>query len=113
LLEHPAESRLWKACGLPEPGAVDTFGGYTVELCQVEWGHVTRKPTRLYLVGVPREALEPPPFPGREPTHSICNGRGQRLKDGTLRKRATAAEARRTPPLFAEYLVRLARAARP
>ncbi len=113
-LEHPAQSRLWGACALPEPGEPDdVYGGYTIEVNQCEWGHVTRKPTRLYLVRVPRGAIERPPFPGREPTHSICNGRGQVLQDGSRRKRATAAQAIHTPPAFAEYLVRLARSVRP
>ncbi len=115
VLEHPAGSRLWKGCELPipdlepAPGSrmalcgvrristvrnergdfTDDHGGYTIEVDQVEWGHVARKRTWLYLVGVPREALEAPPFPGRVPT-------SQRGND-------------RTPPLFAEYLIRLAR----
>lgn len=107
------------ACGraphwlrVPEP--TDSFGGYTIELDQVEWGHVARKRTWLYLVGVPREALEAPPFPGREPTHRIGSntcGRidGTRYRPDSGLKSASAEQRRRTPPLFAEYIVRLAR----
>jgi hypothetical protein len=113
VLEHPAESKLWGASGLPEPGEIDAWGGFTLVVNQCEWGHVARKPTRIYCVGIPLEAIAPQPFPGREPTHAVCNGRGQRLKDGTQRKRCTAAETRMTPPLFAEWLVALARAAAP
>lgn len=136
VLEHPAGSLLWEACGLPYPERVareaedyvslvtrDEHGGYTIELDQVEWGHVARKRTWLYLVGVPREALEAPPFPGREPTHWLA---GFRASKGTAPKRyksngcavppgikvCSAQQRRRTPPLFAEYLVRLARAVR-
>src|SRR5690606_4929339 len=92
----------------------DSFGGYTIEVDQVEWGHVARKRTWLYLVGVPREALEAPPFPGREPTHWITGWRGRaETRNRTLVppgiKTASAAQRRRTPPLFAGYLVRLAR----
>jgi hypothetical protein len=113
VVEHPRDSRLFHDMPLPLPGEPpDEYGGYSIDVNQCEWGHVTRKPTRLYLVRVPVTALEPPPFPGREPTHSICNGRGQRLKDGTIRKRATALEARATPRAFAEYLYRLACATR-
>ena len=109
VLEHPAGSQLWKHCGLPAAGAQpDAWGGYTVQVRQSEWGHCCAKPTLLYLVGVPREALEAPPFPGRDETHRVTNGsRGK-----THLPRANAVAIRRTPPLFAEYLVRLARQAR-
>lgn len=122
VLEHPAGSLLWEACGLPRVGGpcscnrvdclfVDEWGGYTIELDQVEWGHVARKRTWLYLVGVPREALEASPFPRREPTHRVA--RDRRMTDPARgRKECSAAQRRRTPPLFAEYLVRLAQAAK-
>lgn len=130
VLEHPAGSLLWehdhcprnnRECGcnrLPKPGSgCDAVGGYTIEVDQCEWGHVARKRTWLYLVGVPREALEPPPFPGREPTHWISGGRGRAGKKAKTTpvprgiKIASAQQRRRTPPLFAEYLIRLAHAA--
>jgi hypothetical protein len=143
VLEHPAGSKLWGSellpppyetppDGLPEDSplwrkhnawplwkdgrATDGFG-YTIELDQVEWGHVARKRTWLYLVGVPREALEAPPFPGREPTRSVSGKRGRATQAAhpTWKEqlpRASDTQRRRTPPLFAEYLVRLARAVR-
>lgn len=122
VLEHPAHSRLWQACGLPKPGErPDCYGGCTIEVAQVEWGHVARKRTWLYLVGLSWNALEASPFPGREPTH-WCSGfrttkgappaayrrTGSAVPAGV--KVASAQQRRRTPPLFAEYLVRLARA---
>jgi hypothetical protein len=65
VLEHPANSRLWDYCDLPRPGEfADVHGGFTIEVCQVEWGHVARKRTWLYLVGVPSSALTPPPHAG-------------------------------------------------
>lgn len=131
VLEHPAGSLLWEHCGLPVPvHASDPsdkvryyspFGlahrDWAVEVDQVEWGHVARKRTWLYLVGVPREALEAPPFPGREPTHrcgSTTLGRadGSRYRPTSNLRSASAQQRRRTPPLFAEYLVRLARSTR-
>lgn len=126
VLEHPAGSKLWDAFGLPEPCDADIqddgrtaglFPRYTIELDQCEWGHVARKRTWLYLVGVPRTALEAPPFPGRKPTHWISGGRGRQGKKAKTTpvppgiKVCSAQQRRRTPPLFAEYLVRLARAA--
>lgn len=121
LLEHPADSLLWAniadgdGWGLPMPGEFpDRWGGYTVEVNQCDWGHPARKRTWLYLVGVPRKALEAPPFPGREPTHWISGGRGRVGKKAKTTpvpagiKVCSAQQRRRTPPLFAEYLVRLA-----
>ena len=132
VLEHPAGSLLWEHCGLPVPDFdvhpdarlggkvlrvstqrndigefVDSWGGYTVEIDQCEWGHVARKRTWLYLVGVPREALEAPPFPGRQPTHSVWSGKQERLNGRSI-KCCSAQQRRRTPPLFAELLVRFA-----
>lgn len=96
--------------------ARDAHGGYTIEVPQVEWGHVARKRTWLYLVGVPREALEAPPFPGREPTHYASGGRTKSSRNGGAvppgMKVCSAQQRRRTPQLFAEYLIRLARAVR-
>ena len=125
VLEHPAGSKLWDACGLPTPDEADIecdrsrpwllLSRYTIELDQVEWGHVARKRTWLYLVGVPLEALEAPPFPGRQPTHWISGGRGRAGKKAKTTpvppgiKVCSAQQRRRTPPLFAEYLIRLAR----
>jgi len=110
VLEHPQHSSLWHACGLPRPGELpDAFGGYTVEMRQVWWGHCCEKLTWLYLVGVPREALEAPPFPDAVATHRVTNASRGR----TELPRCSAFAARATPPLFAEYLVRLARFACP
>jgi hypothetical protein len=135
VLEHPAGSKLWEHCGLPAPFCDDTCrarnktpaGGcvqqitssglwsYTIEIDQVEWGHVARKRTWLYLVGVPREALETPPFPGRQPTHYASGGRTKSSRNGGAVpagiKVCSTQQRMRTPPLLAEYLVRLARAA--
>lgn len=112
VLEHPAGSKFWDDAGLPRPGELwNAYNGYTIEVDQVEWGHVARKPTWLYLVGVPRDALEPPPFPGRQPTH-WCSGNRKNKNGGSVPpgiKICSAQQRRRTPPLFAEYLVRLAR----
>lgn len=118
VLEHPRDSALWVACGLPLPGELpDAWGGVTVTINQSEWGHCARKPTWLYLVGVPGSALELAPFPGRAPTHWVSGGRGREGKKRNTTpvplgiKVCSAQQRRRTPPLFAEYLVRLARAA--
>lgn len=116
VLEHPAGSKLWEALGLPLPGAEpDRRGGYTIAVSQCEWGHPARKRTWLYLVGVPASAIEAPPFPGRAPTHWASGSRGKSSRRGAPVppgiKVCSAQQRNRTPPLFAEYLVRLAQSA--
>ncbi len=126
VFEHPKGSKVFGDASqpytLPPPDApADAWGGYTVRVHQCEWGHVARKTTWLYLVGVPREALEAPPYPGRAPTHWVSGGRKIRRADcrggsgGVVPagiKACSAEQRRRTPPAFAAYLVRLAHAVR-
>ncbi len=114
VLEHPAHSKLWEARNLPRPGdSPDAWGGYTLEVCQVDWGHVARKRTWLYVVGCPRRALPRRPAP-REPTHWISGGRGRKGKKSKTTpvpkgiKICSAQQCRRTPPEFAKWLIGIA-----
>ena len=105
VLEHPAESTLWAACGLPTPGrAPDNYGGWTAEIRQCDWGHKAEKLTWLYIVGCHPDEL--PPLPPRgEPTGVIKPQRGV-PRDLKI---VTKAEREHTPPQLAEWLVELAR----
>jgi len=117
VLEHPAGSLLWDEMNLPRPGELpDQWGGRTIEVCQVDWGHPARKRTWLYLVRIPT----PTEFPAsREPTHWISGGRGREGKKAKTTpvppgiRVASEQMRRRTPPAFAEWLVSLARQVRP
>jgi hypothetical protein len=113
VLEHPKDSTLFATLALPKPGdKPDAYGGYTIQVDQVEWGHVARKSTWLYLVGIPRRELRFPPFPNREPTHWCSGGRnGWKCSSRvpTNMMIASAEQRRMTPPLLANELVRLAR----
>jgi len=113
VLEHPADSRLWPFCGMPDPGWLpDVYGGITIAVNQVEWGHACAKPTWLYLVGY-NPAKIAPPMPGRRPTHGIWYGDFKRSgHDGDRLLGASKEIRRRTPPAFAAWLVELARACR-
>lgn len=109
VLEHPAESTLWIAAGLPTPGrAPDGWGGWTAEIRQCDWGHKAEKLTWLYIVGCHPDSLPPLP-PRSEPTGVIKPQRGI-PRDG--RKIVTKAERERTPPDLAEWLVNVARSAK-
>src|SRR6185437_12218151 len=106
VLEHPAESRLWLAKGLPLPGKFDGTG-YTMEVDQWRWGHRAEKRTWLYIVGCPPDEL--PPVPEREgkPTHCI-----RPTKAYPRLPSVTKPEREKTPPAFAAWLVEVARRCR-
>lgn len=128
VLEHPFGSQLWKADETlrEHHGRFschrDKFGGWCVAVDQVQWGHVARKRTWLYIVGVSRNAYgfaywETVVDPHAQPTHWVSGGRNPNRKgSGGLVplgiKVCSAQQRRRTPPAFAEFLVELARNSR-
>lgn len=114
VLEHPAGSMLFDAAGLPRPGGGDdAWGGYSLEVCQVDWGHPARKRTWLYIVGT---SWHPPMPPAREPTHWVSGGRNPERKDGARGggivpkgiKVCSAKQRRTTPTAFATWLIEIA-----
>ena len=117
VLEHPAGSSLWSHCGLPRPGAdADLFepDGFTIEVEQVAWGHVARKRTWLYFVGVRLSPVLLGLRTGGMPTH-WCWGTHKPGQKSTMPpgvKSASKEQRRRTPLAFAEWLIELASRAR-
>ncbi|MHB1430393.1 MAG: hypothetical protein ACYCVW_17050 [Rhodocyclaceae bacterium] len=116
VLEHPKDSKLWDAAGLPRPGHVDAWGGWTLPISQHWWGHRAEKLTWLYIVGCgPRAIPDIPLFLGRA-THVIAQSRVRRIDGSRLRKgmagwrpEVSKAEREHTPPQLAVWLVDLAR----
>ena len=106
VLEHPARSTLWPAAGLPEPGAIDAFGGWTLVVDQYWWGHRARKRTRLYVCGVRPSSIPQMPMALGEATHTVglWSGRDRARCRPSIAKR----EFESTPPEFARWLVDLA-----
>jgi hypothetical protein len=111
VLEHPAGSTFFEHAGLPRPGGLpDLFGGITFVVEQCDWGHVARKRTWLYVVGLPSITAIPPRPGPREPTH-WCSGvhtPGARGKPPPGIKICSASQRRKTPVAFAQWLVDLA-----
>lgn len=99
VLEHPAHSRLWDACGLPKPG--QRHGDvWAAEVLQAWWGDSRTKKTWLCFFGVDPRAVS---FPIRP-----HDPRGDRRRWQVMSKSQRSA----TPEAMAEWLVATARMAK-
>lgn len=94
VLEHPWASSLWSVAGLPLPGRVDRFGGFTFGVLQGDFGHVAPKATWLYIVG-----LHPRDLP--------CSAFELGMKTGRVESMGKSAREA-TPAPFATWLYDLA-----
>jgi hypothetical protein len=78
VLEHPKGSKLWKEALLPMTGEMpDKFGGFTILIDQYHFGHVARKWTHLYIVGITPDQVPEIPFRDGQPWKTICGITGQ------------------------------------
>lgn len=116
VLEHPKDSKLWNAAGLPRPGRIDAWGGWTLPISQHWWGHRAEKMTWLYIVGCAQRDIPEIPLHLGDATHVIAQSRVRRLDGSRLRKgmpgwrpEVTKAEREHTPTRLAEWLVETAR----
>lgn len=116
VLEHPAHSQLWRVAGLPTPGAGrDAHGGFSVEVCQCDWGHVARKRTWIYVVGASkllRESIARECYlrgGSAQPTHWASGSRtAVRGPVPPGIKVCSAVQRNRTPKAFALWLISIA-----
>jgi hypothetical protein len=113
VLEHPADSMLWKACAMPRPGELpDAWGGITIAVEQWRWGHRAIKPTWLYVVGA--ESIPPiPDAPGPRPAGGNMRSVGGDTSRRSMTERLPKTQRHLTPPAFAKWLVLLASSCRP
>lgn len=93
VLEHPAWSGIFHRFALPFPGYFDRYGGTTIQINQMWFGHRAIKPTWLYIVGV--ETL--PDLPVNQATNATVEI-----------ERMSRRERLRTPPHLARWLVEVA-----
>ena len=111
VLEHPAHSSLWEDQGLPTGRHRDEYGGWTLHVDQVEWGHPCQKSTFLYIVGVEPNDMPPLPLSFARPTHVIESNRARRHSGVKQLPYLPKSQREHTPPAFAEWLVEVARRA--
>ena len=109
VLEHPALSMAWARFGLGVPTrgmwSPSLFDdGLVTEVSQVEYGHLARKRTWLYTVGVGPVELRW----GEQPAEAVV-GAGVNSGQSAGRGRLTSEEAIHTPPEFLELLINMAK----
>jgi len=102
ILEHPAGSRIFKN-HLPDAGMFkDDYGGFSIIIDQFDFGHVAKKPTKLYICGIGIDEL--PPLPKKntaEPERCIT---GFTVKvHGKYKKRCTQYQREYTPELLIDW----------
>ena len=110
VLEHPKGSALWADQSLPAPGTRDEFGGWTLPVFQMWWGHRAEKATYLYIVGCEPRDIPTIPYVMGEASHTIASSKARQHRNHPLyRPEVTKPEREKTPPQLAEWLVELAR----
>ena len=103
ILEHPSGSRLWKEAPLPLGNDIDEFGGFTILIDQYHFGHVARKWTHLYIVGVKPDELPEIPHREGQPWKTICGITGQ------PGRRCTQYEREYTPDGLIDFMTKICR----
>lgn len=115
VLEHPAYSDAWAAFDLPDPvrggWQMGICGGWSCHVEQGRYGHPAKKATWLYAFGVrDLPSLEWATIPDGE-SKALVSWCGNRVKSRENRPRVGKHNASRTPPMFREELIQMARTA--
>lgn len=102
ILEHPSGSRLF-GTHLPDVGAHDQYGGFTIEIDQYDFGHVAHKRTKLYICGIDKAEL--PGLPPRDLTIHYCEKGKRRSIAGNVKgtTRCTQYQREYTPEKLIDY----------
>lgn len=117
VLEHPAYSDAWAAFGLLRPrsrggwSVADAAGGWTCRVEQGRYGHVAKKATWLYAVGVELPSLRWGLALDSE-SEALVSWCGNHTNAHDVRPRVGKKQAAATPPAFAEILITMAKSAR-
>lgn len=115
VLEHPANSRAWKAFGLLKPRTLGWWwrtncGGHVCHVEQGHYGHRARKATWLYVSGV---SDLPELRWGRSVAQAWCSpGASPKVARGKQVVTMNKRERQATPPAFRDLLLSIARSAK-
>lgn len=109
VLEHPRASQLWPHLSLPVGRERDAWGGFSVAVPQLWWGHRAEKMTMLYVCGCNSRDLPPIPL-SLDYARFVVSTSGRR-RDGSRKPSVEIAKWEReaTPEPFAKWLVDVAR----
>jgi hypothetical protein len=108
IVEHPEGSKLWPALCLPRPATgLDFWRGQTIQVDQYNFGHLARKRTWLYIVGLSFTPTSP--IRTGKPKYAL----GVHLRDKHKYLDLPARYREGTPIDFALWLVALANQIRP
>lgn len=109
VLEHPKRSQLWPELNLPLGTKSDRWGGFSLLVNQLQWGHRAEKATLLYVCGCNRKDLPPIPLTLEYAQYTVSTS-GRRA-DGKRKagREISKSEHEATPIAFAKWLVELAR----
>lgn len=118
VLEHPAHSLAWEIFGITEPKAgqgwtrADDFGGWTCQVEQGHFGHLSRKATWLYANRCTLPELPWGPSPQRiHPVALERYGYAKARRIGMMAMVGGKDKTRirnATPPLFRDVLISMA-----
>ena len=110
VLEHPAGSSLWGAASMARPfEGRDQWGGWTLPVKQLWWGHEAEKATWLYVVGVSPGSMPQIPFSMAYPTKWVSPRTGFRKGMPWWRPSMETPDREKTPEALARWLVEVAR----
>lgn len=113
VLEHPKRSQLWPYMNLPIGTQRDKYGGFSLLVDQLWWGHRAQKATLLYVCGCEPKSLPPIPLSLEYAQYTISTD----SKTNARRKKynlplmieVKKCEREATPIAFAEWLIDLAK----
>lgn len=88
IVEHPADSLLWKQCKVGTPSSPDSWGGYLISVNLSWFGYPAQKRTGLYIVGVPYKDLPALPLSFDAITRIVSSSRSSKLKEVSKSKRS-------------------------
>lgn len=114
VLEHPADSRAWRAFGIASPPRAggwqmlaDGCGGMTCHVDQGHYGHVARKSTWLYACGVSPPDLIWGPSPQRLHAGALAKGGYEYARKKGIVQMLSKKQRAATPAEFRDLLIRI------